>query len=94
MVADDPVRRNGRHAVAGRVLSRLPDQPRDRYPDNRPSSPRERGKPCARAAMRVVSGLRADAGASWVACDDAPSRPEAIRRLLAKALGGARTGKK
>jgi len=26
--------------------------------------------------------------------DDAPSRPEAIRRLLAKALGSGRAGKK
>ncbi len=31
VVTDDPMRRNGRHAMAGRVLPRLPDQPRDRY---------------------------------------------------------------
>ena len=50
-----------RDAVAGRVLSRLPNQPGDRYSDDRPASARVGRKLSAWLAMFVVSGRGTDA---------------------------------
>src|SRR5215472_7694220 len=57
VVPHNPLCRHGGHAMAGRVLSGLPDKPCDRYPDNRPSSASVSRQPRAGATVLVVSRL-------------------------------------
>ena len=64
---DNSVRHHRRNAVAVRLLSRVPDQPRDRRAQPGPAPARFGGKPCARARVYVVQRRRADARADRVA---------------------------
>src|ERR1700719_994418 len=67
MVADDPDRDRGRHAVARRALPRMRHKPRDRYPHNRPSPAGVRRIVGARAAVLYVPGHGANAVDPWLA---------------------------
>src|SRR5260370_13676718 len=62
VVANNPLRRRRRNAVAGRLLSRLSHKPGDRYPHLGPPPARFGRQPCARLAVLLVSSQRANAG--------------------------------
>ena len=62
VVANNPLRRRRRNAVAGRLLSRLSHKPGDRYPHLGPPPARFGRQPCARLAVLLVSRQRAYAG--------------------------------
>lgn len=61
VVADHRSRPPGPHTLARRLLSRLPDQPRDPHPKARPPPAGVSGKPRAGAAVLVVPRFGADA---------------------------------
>jgi len=62
VVANNPLRRRRRNAVAGRLLSRLSHKPGDRYPHLGPPPARFGRQPFARLAVLLVSRQRAYAG--------------------------------
>jgi hypothetical protein len=77
VVADDPGRLGGRHAMARRLLSGLPDQPRDRHTDHRPPPDGVRGQSRIGAQVFVVPRLGAyaeDHGAIRPATGEARAR--------------------
>src|SRR5215467_5153936 len=86
VVADDPLRRRGRHAMAGCLLSRLQDKPSDRHPKAGPASARVGGKPCAEPAVLLVPWFGTDAGDNGVARVPAGRKP---RPRSLSAMSGA-----